>query len=234
VNKRLYRTLAEHSTWLSTRGKKGKCADLSGAGLVGVDLSNKRLRSAVLAGADLRKANLRCADLREADLRNADLREASVQRACLQEATLIEANLHQAVLSGASLRGAMLHDANLSGALLAGVDMQLAQLDGANLLGAYLPAPQMMLLANWGNVSPDLCIQLMRYVVANRPGSSACGVESAGYPDDALMRTDRCAHFVEEVEIYSPGPALSAFELMRMCIRKYCADSDYHTHSMEG
>lgn len=44
-----------------------------------------------------------------------------------------------------------------------------ADLRGANLGGANLPSPTMVLMANWFEVSVDLCRDLMNYDAACRP-----------------------------------------------------------------
>lgn len=129
------------------------------------------------------------------------------------------ANLANACLRGADLRGANLRDANLRG----------ANLRDADLRGATLPAPPVVLLAAWGEVSPDLCTELMRYDAVNHPKPAAFDAWAEGGPcpyDGA--RVQRSARFTEDRTLWSPGPALSAFYLMVRVIREKCADSDYH------
>lgn len=88
--------LSDHLEWISSKGKKGKRADFSGA-----DLS----------GADLREVDLRQADLSIAHFRGADLSGANLRRAHLSGTNLNGANLYGADLSGANLFGANLSDA---------------------------------------------------------------------------------------------------------------------------
>ena len=117
------------------------------------------------------------------------------------------------------------------GADLRSADLSWANLSSADLSWAKLPAPTTMLMAIWGSVSDDLCVELMRYDASNHPDPMAfdrwvetgmCPYSNAGI--------QRCANFRERKELWSPGSAKSALELMIMLIREKCADSDYHDH----
>ena len=179
------------------------------------------LRGADLYGANLRGANLRGADLCRADLSGADLRWAD----------LSGANLYGANLYGANLRGADLCRADLCRADLSGADLSGADLRGANLRGADLPSPPMMLLASWGEVSPALCRDLMRYDAANHPDGTRAFTKWAKQDGDcpyADLKIQRAASFTECREHWKPGPAQSAYKLMVRLIREKCKDSDYH------
>ena len=94
--KELDTVLEEHRLWLSTEGRSGQRAGLSGADLSGANLRGANLSRASLYGADLSGADLSGADLSGADLHYANLRGAN----------LSGANLYDAELSGANLRGA--------------------------------------------------------------------------------------------------------------------------------
>lgn len=152
------------------------------------------------------RANLRGADLRGADLRGANL---------------LEADLRGADLCGADLRGANLREANL----------READLRGADLRGADLPSPALVLLAFWGACSDQLIIDLMRYDAANHPHPEKFDLWALSLygncPYDG-EKIQRAANFNEKRELWSPGPAPSAFDLMRRLIIEHCKDSDYH------
>lgn len=107
--------LEQHRKWVTSQGRIGRCANLTGADLSGADLSRVNLQ-----GASLRKASLAGADLSLADLRGA---------------CLIQANLRKANLLGTTLREAALQGANLEGVS----GLRPEQLGGANLFGATLP-----------------------------------------------------------------------------------------------
>ena len=79
------------AAWNAWRNERGEAADLSRAGLRGLDLSGFDLSTANLQGADLRGANL--------------------SEANLSGARLEGANLFKAVLDGADLAGAFLYGA---------------------------------------------------------------------------------------------------------------------------
>jgi len=110
THEELQPTLDAHREWLTSRGARGKRADLTGADLTGANLTGANLTGADLTGANLTGANLTRADLTGADLTGADITGAD----------LYGANLTRADLTGADLYGANLYGANLTGADLTG------------------------------------------------------------------------------------------------------------------
>ena len=158
------------------------------------------------------------ADLRGADLRGADLRDADLRRAYLRGADLRGAYLRGANLSNADLRSADLRSADLRSA-----DLRSADLSNADLSGAYLPSPTMMLLASWGQCSDALTIDLMRYDASNHPDPSKFDEwKNGGACPYADQHIQRAAQFVESRDLYSPGPAPSAYSLMVRLIEEKC------------
>jgi hypothetical protein len=138
-------------------------------------------------------ANLWYADLRDADLRYADLRDAN-----LRGANLRGANLRYANLRDANLRYADLWDANLRGA-----NLRYAKWNDAT----NWPAITAVLLANWGEVSDDLCRDLMRYDAYCHPDPSAFDKWATGGPCPYHgLKIQRAAHFQEKKELWVPGP----------------------------
>jgi uncharacterized protein YjbI with pentapeptide repeats len=139
----LDRILQAHALSLRSKGKEGKTADLSGAGLEKADLSG-----AWLNGANLSRAELEQADLHGAFLTEANLSRAGLEKADLSGAWLNWANLSRAKLLGSDLSGTFLRGANLSGAglirgdlfdpRLRSADLSKAVLSDANLSGAKL------------------------------------------------------------------------------------------------
>ena len=145
---KLSETLSEHKKWLAGAGGKRASftgADLTGAVLIGVDLSRADFTGANLTGANLSKANLTNAvftgaDLTEADLPYANLTWAYLARTNLSRVDFFQVNLTEADLTGANLTSASLNEANLkyanlTGANLAGTRLTLADLTDANLSG---------------------------------------------------------------------------------------------------
>lgn len=106
-------------------------ADLSGANLVDVDLSDANLSYANLVGTDLYDTDLSDANLSYADLRGALMRGADLSNVYLYDADLSGAYLRRADLSYANLTGAKLRNAVLSYADLRGADLRGADLRGA-------------------------------------------------------------------------------------------------------
>ena len=144
--------LRKHELWLKGKGG-GERANLSGADLIGADLSEAllcraNLREATLRGANLSKANLCEADLggahlyianlNEADLSGANLRGAKVCSAYLYRSNLTNANLCEANLGGAHLYIANLSNADLDGANLRSANLCYANVSNANLYRANL------------------------------------------------------------------------------------------------
>ncbi len=106
---------------------------LSGANLIGADLSCQDLQNADLSDANLWGANLSCADLSEAKLINCNLFEADLQGAMLIRANLSGANLKLANLSNANLEGADLSNATLKDAKFYKTNLDNAILDGSDI-----------------------------------------------------------------------------------------------------
>ena len=97
-----------------------------------------------------------------------------------------------------------------------------ANLTGADLSKIMIPPP-MFLLAQWGEVSDALCVDLMRYDAANHPNPEKFIEWAKGgncpYSDMSILRS---AHFTEKRELIPPGflslPVKSAYELMQALI----------------
>lgn len=116
-------------------------------------------------------------------------------------------------------------------AYLVGADLRGANLRDADLRGAYLPAPAIMLLALWGDVSDDLTTDLMLYDAENHPDPSAFKRWAEGgecpYSD---VKIQRAAYFAERKDLWPKRRRRvpSAYKLMVRLIRECCKDSDFH------
>ena len=131
-----------------------------------------------------------------------DLYGASLDGARLDGASLVRASLVRASLDGASLDGARLDGASLDGASLV-----LASLDGASLDGSTLPAPTVILLARWGEVSEQLCADLMEYdcwVHGDRFAFDVYGAAPDKCPFSGHLET-RAANFKEHASVWRKG-----------------------------
>lgn len=113
-------------------------ADLEGATLAGVNLSQGTLRGVSLAGATLVRGKLREVNLADADLVGADVTGANLRGAILTGADLSGTTLKGADFQGADLSRARLRGADLRDASLVGARLTAAVLDGAELTGAVL------------------------------------------------------------------------------------------------
>ena len=157
----------------------------------------------------------------DANLSEADLRDANLSGADLRDANLSGANLCYANLCGANLRGANLSEANLCYASLCGADLCHANLSDANLRGV---APPAVLLARWGQVSDDLCCDLMRYDAANHPQGSKAFTAWAKGGDCPYSNCEwaRAANFQEWRELWKPGTSQSALKLAVRLLNEKC------------
>ena len=150
------------------------------------------------------RADLHSANLQSANLRSANLRFANLQNAYLQSAYLQSANLQFANLQFADLRSAKFNSAT------------------------KWPAPTMVLLANWGEVSDTLCLALMRFDCANHPDGPKRfdeWVKTGRCPYDNV-NVARSANFQEKKRLWNEGLALHAFPLMTMVLSEKCVKED--------
>lgn len=119
--------------------------------------------------------------------------------------------LHRLWLQG-DKRGQRL---DLSSANLSCANLSCAKLSYANLSYANLPPPPIVLLANWGELSEKLTVELMRYDAANHPDPSTFDdwAKGGGCPY-GNVNWQRSANFREKRELWEPGLSKSALELL--------------------
>lgn len=130
-----------------------------------------------------------------------------------------EAETLAAALARAAEKGAYLQGADLQGADLRGADLR-----GADLQGAYLPAPTMMLLASWGEVSDALCRDLMAYDAACHPDPTAFdGWAKGGDCPYSGVKVERAAVFQEKRVLWdAAAPLCRPFDLMQRLLAEKC------------
>ena len=98
-------------------------------------LSTKQCQRCDLSGAGLVRVQLPAANLQQSDFSRANLSQANFASANLQGARLAGSSLAGANLSGADLTGADLRNADLRGAILTGARLDSADLTGAAVMG---------------------------------------------------------------------------------------------------
>ena len=113
-------------------------ANLSGAEMWGAYLSGMDLTDTCFRGARLGFAHFKEACLHRADLSRTNLCDAHLEGADLHGVDLSRSDLRDAHLEGADIRGADLRRVNLRCAHLEGADISQANLRYANLKLAYL------------------------------------------------------------------------------------------------
>jgi len=170
--------------------------------------------------ADLWNADLWNADLRNTNLWNANLRKANLWNTNLCDANLCDANLRNADLWNANLRNANLWNADLWNADLRNANLWNADLWNTNLCDAVLPPPTILLLCNWGKVSDKLTSELMRYDATNHPHPHKFQEWADGGDCPYSSGFPRVAHFQENKELWKPGKAKSARELVLMLFKE--------------
>jgi hypothetical protein len=208
------------------KANRAQEVDLSGANLLGVnlseaDLSAGNLTETILSGADLSRADLVRADLSKADLSRADL-----TRAGLLGARLTRANLSGANLTGANLTWAGLSGANLSGANLTGAEPFEADLSEANLYNATLHST-VLIYANftntilgWTSIANCDLSSAKSLEKVNHDGPSTIGIDtlyrSGGKIPDSFLRKcgvpeDVIEHLLPLIRSGSPIQFYSCF-----------------------
>ena len=136
----------------------------------------------------------------------------------------VAAALTLAVQQRTNLCGADLRGADLRGADLYGADLRGANLCGANLRGANLPAPTMILLAYWGEVSDDLCRDLMAYDAACHPDPTAFDrwAQGGACPYSGV-KVERAAQFQEKRSLWdAKAPLCRPYDLMQRVLAEKC------------
>ena len=123
---------------------------------------------------------------------------------------------HEKWLTGEGGKRADLQGADLQGADLQWANLQGAYLQWADLQGEELPPPTMLLLCNWGEVSPILTTELMRYDASNHPDSSKFSEWAKGGDCPYQKGFQRCANFKEQRDLWKAGKSKSARELVLM------------------
>ena len=116
-----------------------------------------------------------------------------------------------------AIHAAIAARANLSRANLSRAHLSEANLSEANLSWANQLMPPMVLLANWGDVSDDLCADLMNYDASNHPDGAVAFAAwvAGGVCPYAGCRVARSANFTERKACYRPErPLQSALQLM--------------------
>ena len=102
-------------------------------------------------------------------------------------------------------------------------DLQKADLQGAKVHNIRWPSPAMVLLAEWGQLSDDLTLDLMRLDAWGHPDPKAFDhwVEGGPCPYDGVD-VQRVASFKERKGCWSPGPPKKLYTLMRRVLEECC------------
>ena len=134
-----------------------------------------------------------------------------------------KANLSWADLSWANLSGANLSWADLSWANLSKANLSKANLSKANLSKANLPAPTMVLLARWFDISAQLTADLMLFDSTGHPNPEAFAKWAAGGSCPySGVRVQRLANFQEQRELWGSGKTDTIYSLMVRLLREKC------------
>jgi hypothetical protein len=146
---------------------------------------------------------------------------ALVRAAIKTNANLTSANLAYANLTSANLRYANLASANLTSANLASADLWYANLSSADLTSANLPAPTMLLLAIWGEVSETLTADLMLLDSLAHPNPEAFKRWAEGGPCPYEgVKVQRIANFKEQKHLWGKGKTDTIYNLMVRLLRE--------------
>ncbi len=99
-----------------------------------------------------------------------------------------------------------------------------ADLRWANLGGADLPAPSIVLTANWGRCSDKTTIALMRLDASAHPegGKAFTLWASGGRCPYSRCRVQRVANFAENASLWSAGRPPTLYKAMCMVLDEHC------------
>jgi len=170
-------------------------ADLKKANLWGVNLLGANLRKANISYANLRFADLRYANLQGSDLSFANLRKANLSFADLSYANLQKADLQKANLREANLREADLREADLNWTIIAGTDLRGAKYDYKTL----------MLQVDWGELSDELTLELMRQDTQLIGEDLITAWANGGECPYEVLNRDRDYKFNVKKHLWKPG-----------------------------
>ena len=100
----------------------------------------------------------------------------------------------------------------------------LAVTSGANLYGANLPSPTAVLLADWGNVTEELCRDLMTYDASCHPDPTLFTKWAEGGPCPySHIKVERAAIFVEVKTLWKENlPLCRPYDLMTRLLAEKC------------
>lgn len=112
----------------------------------------------------------------------------------------------------------------LNKAIEAEANLRYADLRSADLRSAHNVAPTQLLLLNWGSVSDELCVELMRYDASNHSDRSKFDdwVKTDKCPYDN-ERFQRAANFSESKNLWKEhgyAQPKSAYELVIMLFKE--------------
>jgi uncharacterized protein YjbI with pentapeptide repeats len=146
---------------------------------------------------------------------------AAVSAAVKAKADLRSADLRSANLCSADLCSANLRSADLRSADLCSADLRSANLCSAELTKTQLPAPTMVLMAAWGEVSAELCADLMMYDASCHPDQNAFDEWAAGGPCPYTgVNFQRACNFLEKKELWGKGKFRKPYNLMMRLFRE--------------
>src|SRR6185369_8516402 len=98
---------------------------------------------------------------------------------------------------------------------LSSADLRSADLRSANLRSANLPSPTAVLLATWGDLSPQLVADLMVFDAANHPNPEAFDAwAKGGSCPYSGVRVQRAANFTEDAREWGKGVSCRPYDLM--------------------
>ena len=142
------------------------------------------------------------------------------------EAKSLKDAVAQAMANRADLRGSDLRGSNLRGSDLRGSDLRGSDLRWSNLSGSNLPAPTVVLLATWEDVSEQLCADLMLFDSTNHPSPEAfeAWAHDNGNCPYSGVHVQRAANFNEDEELWGKGVYCRPYDLMARVLAEKCPE----------
>lgn len=154
-------------------------------------------------------------DLSNVDLDGMDFHNRYLADANFRGSILSHTNFRNSIVAHACFRYANLTSADFQSASVRYTDFYLTTLDKVDFRGAHLPAPTVILLAEWMDISDQLTADLMVWDSLNHPNPKAFrNWAKGGSCPYNNVHVERAARFSEKRSLWGKGKRRTPYELM--------------------
>ncbi|MHA2333212.1 MAG: pentapeptide repeat-containing protein [Candidatus Hodarchaeales archaeon] len=191
-----------------------------------LECSNIDLQKARFIRANFNQVNFCESTLVNTVFVHSTLCKISFTEANLAYADFLRTTIQRADFYGANLYKTTFFKTDLEGGSFIGANLYKTRFRHTNLKGVLLPSPSMVLLADWGKLSNETTLALMRLDAANHPEGEEIFNEWAEGGDCPYTASysDRMAIFQEDSTLWEPGPPPTVYEAMCMVLSEKCPE----------